>query len=64
MIMLSTEHDFRPGSPQYEWLENDLKKVDRTKTPFVLLGGHRAMYASNQIKGMVESLTVFVLSVN
>ncbi|XP_066919291.1 uncharacterized protein, partial [Clytia hemisphaerica] len=51
MVMLSTEHDFQPGSNQYKWLENDLKNVDRKKTPFVLIGGHRAMYCSNQIEG-------------
>ena len=32
-IMMSTEHDFRDGSRQYKWLENDLKNVDRKKTP-------------------------------
>jgi len=46
MVMLSTEHDYRPGSPQYVWLENDLKSVDRTKTPFIMVGGHRPMYCS------------------
>ncbi|XP_066910739.1 uncharacterized protein [Clytia hemisphaerica] len=49
MVMLSTEHDYRPGSPQYVWLENDLKSVDRTKTPFVLVGGHRPMYCSESV---------------
>ena len=49
MIMLSFEHDFRPGSPQYVWLENDLKNVDRTKTPFVMVGGHRPMYCSEVV---------------
>lgn len=51
MVMLSTEHDYRPGTPQYIWLENDLKNLDRKKTPFVLVGGHRAMYCSNLIDG-------------
>ena len=50
-IMMSTEHNFEPGSRQYEWLENDLKKVDRKKTPWVLIGGHRAMYASQDEYG-------------
>ena len=48
-IMMSTEHNFEPGSRQYMWLENDLKKIDRKKTPWVILGGHRAMYASAMI---------------
>ena len=38
-IMMSTEHDYRDGSRQYKWLENDLKNVDRKKTPWVVLGG-------------------------
>jgi len=49
MIMLSFEHDFRPGSPQYIWLEKDLKSVDRTKTPFVMVGAHRPMYCSEAV---------------
>eukprot|EP00794_Sanderia_malayensis_P005468 gene5468-6151_t len=48
-IMMSTEHNFEPGSRQYEWLENDLSKIDRKKTPWVILGGHRAMYASQDL---------------
>ena len=47
-IMMSTEHDYRPASRQYVWLENDLKKVDRAKTPWVVLGGHRPMYSSQK----------------
>ena len=45
-IMMSTEHDMGKGSKQYIWLENDLKSVDRSKTPWVVLGGHRPMYTS------------------
>ena len=61
MVMLSTEHDYRPGTPQYDWLENDLKNLDREKTPFVLVGGHRAMYCSNKIEGMIDlSFTIFL----
>ena len=51
MIMMSTEHDYNPGSRQYQWLENDLKSVDRRKTPWVMIGGHRAMYCSANIQG-------------
>ena len=51
MVMLSTEHSFLPGSAQYQWLANDLQNVDRKKTPFVIVGGHRAMYCSNRIDG-------------
>jgi len=50
-IMMSTEHNFEPNSRQYKWLENDLKKIDRKKTPWVIFGGHRAMYASQDEHG-------------
>lgn len=50
-IMMSTEHDFSPESPQYTWLEKDLKSVDRTKTPWIIIGGHRAMYCSALMPG-------------
>ena len=49
--MISTEHDFSPGSPMYTWLENDLRNVDRKKTPWVMIAGHRAMYCSAAIAG-------------
>lgn len=32
---------------QYEWLEKDLSSVDRTKTPWIVLYGHRPLYCSN-----------------
>jgi len=47
--MMSSEHDYREGSRQYKWLENDLKNVDRKKTPWVVLGGHRPMYTSQEV---------------
>ena len=56
-IMMSTEHNFEPNSRQYRWLENDLKKIDRKKTPWVIFGGHRAMYASQDEHGEELSLT-------
>ena len=42
----STEHDWTIGSPQYQWLAADLASVDRTRTPWVIVGGHRPMYTS------------------
>jgi len=47
MTFMSTEHDYSPNSPQYQWLENDLAAVDRTKTPWLILHGHRPMYCSD-----------------
>lgn len=31
---------------QYKWLVDDLKKIDRTKTPFVIVMSHRPMYST------------------
>ena len=44
--IVSTEHNISKGSLQYKWLENDLAGVDRTKTPWLLVQGHRPMYNS------------------
>ena len=45
-MMMSTEHNFTKGSPQYEWMEKDLKNVNRSLTPWIVIAGHRAMYSS------------------
>lgn len=47
MIGMSTEHDFYIGSDQYNWLAADLAAVDRTVTPWIVFGGHRAMYLNS-----------------
>lgn len=44
VIVMSTEMEFMPNSPQYLWLENDLQTVNRSATPWVVLSGHRPMY--------------------
>ena len=31
---------------QYKWLQDDLSKVDRSKTPWVIAMSHRPMYSS------------------
>jgi acid phosphatase type 7 len=43
---ISSEHDYTPGSVMYKWLENDLKSVDREKTPWLFLHLHRPLYTS------------------
>ena len=58
--MISTEHDFTPGSPMYTWLENDLRNVDRKKTPWVIIAGHRAMYSSASFAGIVSNSEFFL----
>ena len=55
-IMISTEHNFSPGSPMYTWLEYDLRNVDRQKTPWVIIAGHRAMYCSTTDAGKLIEL--------
>ena len=50
VIQMSSEHDWMPGSPQYEWIEHDLKTVDRAVTPWIVLTTHRPLYTtSNRI---------------
>ena len=46
-IMLSSEHNLTSGSDQYEWLENDLKSVNRTITPWLVVEMHRPMYSES-----------------
>jgi len=47
--IISSEHDLSPGSRQYMWLEDDLKSVDRSKTPWLVLELHRPIYESEAI---------------
>jgi hypothetical protein len=44
--VISSEHDYTPGSPMYQWLERDLANVNRQKTPWLFLHLHRPMYCS------------------
>lgn len=46
-VYFSTETDFLSGSKQYEFLKNDLENVDRSKTPYVVVQGHRPMYSTS-----------------
>ena len=50
-VCMSTETNFLPGSKQYSFLKHDLESVNRNKTPFVVVQGHRLMYTtSNEIR--------------
>ncbi|KAL4458159.1 hypothetical protein ABPG75_013024 [Micractinium tetrahymenae] len=42
--VMSTEHFYGPGTPQHLWLEADLASVNRTRTPWLVLVGHRPIY--------------------
>ncbi|KAM9958260.1 hypothetical protein ACTFIW_001121 [Dictyostelium discoideum] len=55
--VMSAEHDFLPGSPQFEWLNNDLASVDREKTPWVVFSGHRPLYSSALPEDSIGSIT-------
>lgn len=46
-VYFSTETNFLPGGKQYEFLKKDLESVNRTKTPFVVVQGHRPMYTTS-----------------
>lgn len=43
-IVLSSEHNCTKGSAQYTFLEHNLKSVNRTETPWILVEMHRPMY--------------------
>jgi hypothetical protein len=45
--VMSSEHNFSKGSEQYQFLEHDLRSVDRTKTPWLIFAGHRAFYVNS-----------------
>ncbi|KAJ9542653.1 hypothetical protein OSB04_029159 [Centaurea solstitialis] len=47
IIMLGSYADFKTGSDQYKWLANDLAKIDRSRTPWVLVLLHAPWYNSN-----------------
>ncbi|PSC73699.1 inactive purple acid phosphatase 27 [Micractinium conductrix] len=61
-VQYSTEHLFEPGSPQHAWLEADLAAVDRSITPWVILGGHRPMYLDSTWYGLRPDCDQFVAS--
>jgi len=46
IIFVSTEEAMLIGSVQYTWLIQDLQKVDRIKTPWIIVLGHRPMYSA------------------
>lgn len=47
IIALSSYSSFVKYSPQYVWLKNELTKVDRTKTPWLIVIMHVPIYNSN-----------------
>ncbi len=47
IIHVSSYHPYSPGTPQYDWLQQDLAAVDRAKTPWVFVNLHAPWYNSN-----------------
>lgn len=57
VIMLGCYTDFDRHSKQYKWLKQDLANVDRSRTPWLLVGMHAPWYNSNVAhQGEVESM--------
>ena len=48
-LQFSTEHAFHPGSEQHAFMAADLAAVDRGRTPWVIVGGHRPMYIDSGV---------------
>jgi hypothetical protein len=50
-IVLSSEHNCSDGSHQKTWLAQDLAKVDRSRTPWLVVELHRPMYNNEDYTG-------------
>ncbi|KAH0939698.1 hypothetical protein HID58_007159 [Brassica napus] len=46
-VYISTETEFLKGGKQYSFIKSDLESVNRSKTPFVVVQGHRPMYTTS-----------------
>ncbi|XP_019186162.1 PREDICTED: probable purple acid phosphatase 20 [Ipomoea nil] len=47
VVMLGSYTDFEAGTAQFRWLQADLGKVDRAKTPWLIVLVHAPWYNSN-----------------
>ncbi|XAR69732.1 Acid phosphatase [Bertholletia excelsa] len=57
VVMLGSYTDFDSGSPQYQWLGDDLRQVNRRTTPWIVVVIHAPWYNSNEAhQGEVESV--------
>ncbi|CAA7019167.1 unnamed protein product [Microthlaspi erraticum] len=48
VIMLGSYTNFEPGSDQYQWLEKDLKSINRKATPWLMAVIHAPWYNTNE----------------
>jgi len=57
VLMMDTEEPFlsHKKGEQLHFIKQDLEGVDRSKTPFVIVGGHRPMYVSSVSTGNATS---------
>lgn len=64
MKSTSTQPCLQEGSPQREWLVNDLTKVDRNVTPWVVVFFHEPYVNSNTAHPMSSegTLLIYVMS--
>ncbi|KAK9812080.1 hypothetical protein WJX73_004456 [Symbiochloris irregularis] len=46
-VFLSVYADYTPGSPQWQWLYEDLSQVNRTTTPWIILNFHNPWYTTD-----------------
>ena len=46
-VVMDSELSAANGSSQLRWIEADLEAVDRSVTPWVVVGGHRPMYSGS-----------------
>ncbi|EFC39323.1 predicted protein [Naegleria gruberi] len=56
-ITISSEHDY---ALQTRWMEEDLAKVNREETPFIIFYSHRPMYSSNENHGSYDPIRIAV----
>lgn len=54
-IHYSTEQAFEPGSEQHAWVKAALERVDRRRTPWLVMGGHRPIYIDSTNDGPPDS---------
>ena len=59
IVGYSTEHDFGRGSEQFSFLERELLSpgaIDRRRTPWLVVVGHRPMYIDSNFSGRAAPL--------
>lgn len=57
VIMLGSYAGFEPDSDQYRWLTSELRRVDRSKTPWLIAVVHAPWYNTNEAhQGEYESV--------